>query len=141
MSSVRPGGVFEVDYLHTRHFTLEEAQSALTSVRGLVIELTSLKKTLDTQGYDITRHEYFGGIGPNGDGVYPPEVERLVAVLGMLEDRGIIVKGLEDGLVDFPHLRQNGEEVYLCYMAGEDRIRFWHTIDGGFAGRQPVDTL
>jgi hypothetical protein len=54
---------------------------------------------------------------------------------------GVVVKGIDQGLIDFPTLRANGEEVYLCHQAGEDRIRWWHPIDLGFAGRRPIAEL
>ena len=47
------------------------------------------------------------------------------------------MKGVEPGLVDFPSLRE-GREVYLCWREGEDQIDFWHEVDAGFAGRQPL---
>jgi hypothetical protein len=40
--------------------------------------------------------------------------------------------------VDFPAVLKN-EEVYLCWQLGEDRIRFYHRHDEGFAGRKPID--
>jgi hypothetical protein len=129
------------DVLHEKHFTLKQAQSALRHVKPLVEELVVLKKALDARGYNIYRHEYFGGSGPNGDRFHPPELERLVAILGMLEDRGVLVKGIEEGLIDFPHLRKGGDEVYLCFKAGEKEIAHWHTINGGFAGRRPLSDL
>jgi hypothetical protein len=47
------------------------------------------------------------------------------------------VKDIDEGLVDFPAL-QNGETVLLCWKLGEDEIRYWHTLEGGFAGRRPL---
>jgi hypothetical protein len=29
--------------------------------------------------------------------------------------------------------------VLLCWKRGEARIDFWHRIEDGFAGRQPID--
>ncbi len=40
--------------------------------------------------------------------------------------------------MDFPSLRE-GEEVYLCWKLGEERIGYWHGIEEGFAGRKPLD--
>lgn len=51
---------------------------------------------------------------------------------------GCDVKSLDEGLVDFP-ARRGGRVVYLCWKRGEDRIRYWHELDAGFAGRQPLD--
>jgi hypothetical protein len=128
-------------YVHSRHFTLEEARRELTSVHALVSRVVELKAALDAQGWDIRRHEYFGGRGPNGDGSFPRELEILVEIIRGLERKDIFIKGLEDGLVDFPHLRANGDEVYLCWKLGEDDIEFWHTLKDGFAGRKSIEEL
>ena len=50
-------------------------------------------------------------------------------------DRGIIVRDVSTGLVDFPSQRE-GREVYLCWIGGEERIDFWHETDRGFAHRE-----
>ena len=54
-----------------------------------------------------------------------------------LDRWGVELKDPERGLIDFRHER-DGEVVYLCYMLGEPGIRFWHTLEGGFAARQPL---
>ena len=128
-------------FLHSRHFSLREARALLGEVRPLAEELVLLKQNLDQRGYDVRRHGYFGGTGPNGERHFPRDLERLVAILGRLDTLGVIVKGIDDGLVDFPHIRQNGEEVYLCFRAGETDIRFWHSVEAGFAGRRPIEEL
>ena len=60
-------------------------------------------------------------------------------VIKEIYDLGIEVKGVEQGLVDFPAIRENGEEVYLCWKMDEDRIEFWHRIADGIMGRQHID--
>jgi hypothetical protein len=130
-----------VPFLHSKHFSLEEARGILGEVRTLAEELARLKRVLDGRGYDISRHAYFGGTGPNGERYFPAELERLVEILGELDAKGVIVKGIDQGLCDFPHVRKNGEEVYLCFRAGEPDIGFWHSIDDGFAGRRPIAEL
>ncbi len=52
-------------------------------------------------------------------------------------DRGIIVRDVSTGLVDFPSQRE-GREVYLCWIGGEERIDFWHETNQGFAHREPL---
>ena len=128
-------------FLHAKHFSLEAARAALEEVRPLVEELVERKRALDARGYDIHKHGYFGGTGPNGERYFPSDLERLVAILQQLEALGVVVKGIDDGLVDFPHVRQSGEEVYLCFHAGEGDILYWHSIEAGFAGRRPVSEL
>ena len=129
------------EYLHERHFSLEEARKALHSTITIVDEIAEIKRKLDEQGYDIHRHQYFGGSGPNGERFFPAELEALVESIRKLEKVGIILKGIDQGLIDFPHIRSNGQEVYLCWMRGERDIEFWHSIADGFAGRRPVQEL
>ncbi len=69
------------------------------------------------------------------------EVDRLTQQLQEdlkeVPDRGILVRDLGRGLVDFPS-RREGREVHLCWLRGEERIDFWHETNVGFAGRQPL---
>lgn len=127
--------------LHNIHFSLEEANRLLESIKDSVKELVELKRELDRKRYNILKHQFFGGIGPNGTGEFPPELEHLVEIMKHISSMGILIKGIENGLLDFPHLRANGEEVYLCWKLGEDQINYWHTIPEGFAGRKSIDEL
>jgi hypothetical protein len=54
-----------------------------------------------------------------------------------LESLGVVLKGLEQGLLDFPAKRFD-EEIWLCWKEGETKIRFWHEKDSGFMGRKPI---
>ncbi|MFI5263132.1 MAG: DUF2203 domain-containing protein [Candidatus Kapaibacterium sp.] len=126
---------------YSKHFTLSVAQAELPAIIPIIEEIVRLKSELDRKGYDVQRHQYFGGLGPNGQKVFPQEMEQLVLLVRELNERGIEIKDLEKGLIDFPHLRANGEEVYLCYMLGEKTILAWHPIEGGFAARRPIAEL
>jgi len=64
--------------------------------------------------------------------------ERLRAVLEHFEQSGVLVKDLDQGLVDFPTLFR-GDEVYLCWKLDEASIRYWHGVHEGFAGRKAID--
>ena len=64
-------------------------------------------------------------------------VEQLNERLARLNAWGIELKGLDEGLIDFPSERE-GRVVYLCWRLGEERIEWWHELDTGFAGRQPL---
>ena len=90
----------------------------------------------------------FEAIRSNGGSTHDEEVhdlrsrvekstESLRQPLEEFENREIIIRDLQRGLIDFPALRE-GREVYLCWLYGEDRIDFWHELDIGFAGRQPL---
>ncbi|MCH8915436.1 MAG: DUF2203 domain-containing protein [Thaumarchaeota archaeon] len=56
----------------------------------------------------------------------------------ILENTGVVVKSIDQGLLDFPSKRFN-EEVWLCWKYGETEIRFWHEKDSGFMGRKPIE--
>lgn len=64
-------------------------------------------------------------------------VEDLEAVVREIEDTGAVLKDVQLGLIDFPTER-DGEVVYLCWQFGESEVAFWHRVDEGFAGRQPL---
>ena len=125
-------------YFHRRHFSLEEARALLPNIRLECESLRELKLKLDKLNYNLYKHEYFGGLGPNGAKFHPAELEQLVLIMQHFEKEGIVVKSLQDVLIDFPSIRPNGEEVYLCWKLGEADIEFWHTIDGGFNGRKSL---
>ncbi len=127
--------------LHKKHFSLHEAQSLLPEIKNTLSKITELKKLLDDKGYDIYKHQYFRGIGPNGTGKFPDDMEELIGLLNHISELGIIIKGIDNGLIDFPHIRNNGDEVYLCFLSGEYNIKYWHGINDGFAGRRPVGEL
>ena len=54
-----------------------------------------------------------------------------------LENTGVVIKGIDEGLLDFPSKRFD-EEVWLCWKNGENEIKFWHEKDVGFKGRKPI---
>ena len=126
---------------YAKHFSLAQAREELTTVIPILETIAQLKIDLDKKGYNIYRHQYFGGMGPNGQKVFPAEMEQLVIHVQDLNHRGIELKDLEKGLIDFPSLRASGEEVYLCYMLGEATIDHWHTLEGGYAARRPIEEL
>ena len=64
-------------------------------------------------------------------------VYRLYKDIEGLEKRGIMIKSVDDGLLDFPSLRFD-EEVWLCWKYGESEIKFWHGRDEAFMGRKPL---
>jgi hypothetical protein len=127
--------------LHKIHFTLQSARIKVIEIKEKLQNLVTLKKKLDESGYDVYRHEYFGGAGPNGTGKFPKDMEDLVVIMKELSKSGILIKSLDTGLIDFPCIRKTGEEVYLCYLYGEDTIKYWHSIEEGFAGRKHIEEL
>jgi hypothetical protein len=64
-------------------------------------------------------------------------IEELDAIVQEIEDSGAHLKDVQLGLVDFPSERE-GEIVYLCWQFGEPEVAFWHRMEEGFSGRQPL---
>jgi hypothetical protein len=127
-----------------RYFTAAEANELLPTVRAIVERMTGHRRAL---ALATVRHARIAGkIAGNGGGVPPQEVdelqraidheaEQVVGCVEELQELGVLVKDLDEGLVDFPALRGD-EEVLLCWRLGEEEVGFWHTLDGGFAGRR-----
>jgi hypothetical protein len=125
--------------IHERHFSLEEAEELLPVVEPLLLELREARDSLT----DSEAHQALAGAsGGNGGGVQGRQVgEAFLRVRGLLAElhgRGLVVRDIDRGLVDFPAIRE-GREVYLCWRLGEGRIGFWHDLDAGFSGRRPLD--
>jgi hypothetical protein len=126
-------------HLHGRHFTLDEANALLPRLNDLLHRLRSAKDELT----DSEAHELLADSAPgNGGGDAGQQVgEAFLEVrrmLGALEESGIVLRDIDRGLVDFPALI-DGREVYLCWELGEDEIAYWHDLETGFGGRQPLD--
>jgi hypothetical protein len=63
--------------------------------------------------------------------------DAIVEHTDAIAERGIILRSVERGLVDFPAMR-DGRIVYLCWLAGENEIKHWHDVDVGFDSRRPL---
>lgn len=129
------------------YFTRESAQALLPTIVPLLLEIQALRQEQIALARPSTeprdRVKSNGHIGPNAGAAEHEElrhiVERLEARLRKITALGVLVKDLDSGLIDFPWLR-DGNEVYLCWKLGEgERIQWWHEIERGFAGRQPLD--
>ncbi len=64
-------------------------------------------------------------------------VSNLYKAIEEVEAMGVMIKSVDEGLLDFPSMRFK-EEVWLCWKAGEDEVKFWHAKNEGFAGRKPL---
>lgn len=127
--------------LYKKHFTITEAQALLYQILPTLERIVHLKEELDTMNLNIYEHQYFGGRGYNGTGEIPPQLEELIFLIKDISDKGIIIKDIDTGIIDFPFIRTNNEEVYLCYQLGEAGIQYWHKIEDGFRGRKPLSEL
>jgi hypothetical protein len=127
-----------------RLFTLDEALVLLPTVRQLMTEIQDAKAEMDAQTAELER--LMGLTGGNGHlaadiastreqvQVTATKLQRLIEELDSI---GVELKGIDEGLVDFPSER-DGRVINLCWRMGEETIAWWHELDTGFAGRQPL---
>ena len=126
------------DYAHERHYTLEQAEAARPWVAERVERIQVALEDLRTP----TSQAALEDMDPSAGGSWPGR-EVATAVLSLfsgaeqLEAMDIVLRDADRGLVDFPSIR-DGEEIYLCWEAGEPRVAYWHEPDAGFAGRRPL---
>jgi len=129
-------------------FSLEEAQSLLPILESLLRRAIEAKEVAGQVEADLQRlsQKIFlsGGLLVDVAAVARKRMAQRTAVqqaqdaLQEIDSIGVQVKDLDKGLLDFPC--QLGEQiVLLCWQLGEAKIDFWHTMESGFQGRQPLD--
>lgn len=128
-------------YRYKKHFTLDEARSHIPQLKYQISEIVKLKESLDQMGFDVYTRRYQLGFHPDTSTEFPDAFIKFSDIIQNLSEDGILIKGIEQGLVDFPAIRENGEEVFLCWKEGEDDILFWHSLNSGFRGRKSIDNF
>ncbi|MBK9927755.1 MAG: DUF2203 domain-containing protein [Anaerolineales bacterium] len=125
-----------------QYFTLQQANEALKIIRPIMDEVQAIRqKILDNQPEAWPAIEKSAGNGGNKAlSKMVVDFEKLDALIHQIMDTGVQIKDINTGLLDFSALRE-GREVYLCWKYGEDDIAFWHEVDAGFIGRQPITTF
>lgn len=131
-----------------RYFNRHEAEELLPEIRRALAKVREQKRALDSLDQEFAqaaaRIMVLGGSVPpyqelvRKKGERDHSVSQVEEAVNHIQETGCVVKDLDAGLVDFPALR-NGQEVYLCWKLGEERIRYWHGLEEGFAGRKPLE--
>ena len=119
-----------------REFTVEEANGMLPRLSRALVAIKEARRVI------LAGAQRFRGKAPtNGGGAQREEYWKAMAAmraqLVWLIEEGIVLRDAESGLIDFPS-RVDGQEVYLCWRLGEDRVGYWHGPESGFAGRRPL---
>jgi len=131
-----------------KRFSLPEAEIARRHVEPLLIDAMEGNREMEELDEKLSaisnRILIMGGVTIDYEfaarlrAAHNRSITRVRDALEQIQAIGCLVKDLDSGLVDFPSILQD-EEVYLCWKLGEDRIRFYHRQDEGFAGRKPID--
>ncbi|MCX2727917.1 DUF2203 domain-containing protein [Thermomicrobium sp. 4228-Ro] len=127
-----------------RYFTVAEARALVPRLRGILVALQTEKRELDRELNELRRIAPLAFLNGSAQKLQAHE-ERIAALVRSIREKvravhelGVEVKDLDMGLVDFPSLR-DGREVYLCWKVDEPTVAFWHELDAGFRGRQPLE--
>lgn len=125
--------------MHKRFFTVQEANELipfltrrLESIRSTYVEL---KTTWAARAPEL--QEVISCGGKPVDLRHVQLLYKLQKLSTEIGSAGCQIKDLEGGLIDFPTIWE-GREVFLCWKLGESEVSFWHEVDAGYAGRQPL---
>ena len=122
-----------------RLFTVEEANALLPTLREILDDLAVHRDALREKAHDmepILRAKTGNGGGRAGS-EYGLETYELYLAVERIRELGVVLKDPDMGLLDFPHERE-GRVVFLCWHPPEERVAYWHDLDAGYAGRQPL---
>ncbi|NOX63590.1 MAG: DUF2203 domain-containing protein [Chloroflexi bacterium] len=122
-----------------RYFTVEEANALLPRLRALIDQLRAARKAIIAARADLlpVLEAAIGNGGSQKAGDLLPYFRQMEEAFLAINQLGCEIKDMDYGLIDFPAIR-DGRVVYLCWRYGEERVQYWHELDGGFAGRQPL---
>jgi hypothetical protein len=121
-------------------FTLAEANELLPDVSASLKRIQKLYARIDTfreaARLAAVASEFGGGMHGGAD--YVQALYEIGKITTELHELGVQLKDYSRGLIDFPCLR-DGRIVLLCWQLGEEeKIEWWHELEAGFAGRQPL---
>jgi hypothetical protein len=126
--------------MEERVFTVSEAQGLLPRLRTVLAEISQEWEHIRKLNPEIQKARDNAPLdGFSKSGVeYVESVSHLMSLIQQIKDLGVLLKDAEKGLCDFPYIK-GGRLVYLCWQLGEDNIQYWHDVEAGFAGREPLD--
>ncbi len=129
-------------------FSLTEAERARAELEPVLLEAMGARRRMGELEEALSglaeRIQRMGGMLVSYEKAAKLRLERdalsqaIRSAIERIEATGCVVKDLDVGLLDFP-ARLHDQDIYLCWHVGEDRIRFYHRQDEGFAGRKPID--
>lgn len=133
-------------------FTMQEANNALSNLNGSFARIFYLNERIKTISKDmqelmdiwseqILEHDnpdnkfYFEKLRDREDAMH--ELQKLISDI---HKSGYIIKDVTEGLVDF-YCHRGEDLIFLCWKYGEEKIKYWHSLQDGFTGRRPIEEL
>jgi hypothetical protein len=127
-----------MSYQFCKHYTREEARALLPKIRRWLDQIQGLRGDMEKLDKRING-AMCGGNDVGGTSVNESlkKLATLKDVITEFEARGILIKDVNRGLVDFPAI-MGDKEVFLCWEIGEEDVEHWHELDAGYSGREPL---
>ncbi|MEZ0324084.1 MAG: DUF2203 domain-containing protein [Hydrogenothermaceae bacterium] len=129
-----------------KYFTLKEANYLLPQIKALVEEIAEKREYMN---YYLFRYEELNEKDRDEKDelelmyvktLISTENQEIKELIEVIEGFGVLVKGLDPVIIDFP-AENNGEEIFLCWKEDEESILYWHGKYEGFQGRKPISML
>lgn len=127
------------DQERQRLFTLDEANDLVPELTRLIARVQGQYRTLlaELTARGLTHDDLEVALQDPANQPLQVLLDDITSCIAEIESHGCHFKGLDLGLVDFP-ARMDDRIIYLCWQYGEDHVGFWHAIEDGFRGRQPI---
>jgi hypothetical protein len=123
---------------YQKHYTRDEARALLPQVRLWLKRIVQLREQLEKHERRLDALSESGrDLGGDTVNSWLRTVADIKEAFAEFQNREIQIKDVDRGLVDFPAF-VGGKEVFLCWEQDEDDIEFWHDLDTGYAGREPL---
>ncbi len=123
-----------------RYFTIQEANETLVTLRPIVASMLAARERIvaaQPQLWPVLEKAASNG-GSEAASAVLIDFETLRKCVKAIEALDIELKDINTGLVDFLSER-DGHDIYLCWRYDEPKVAFWHDLEAGFAGRQPLE--
>ena len=128
-----------MEFPFPRLFTIEEANTLLPKLQELLKDVGVHRDRIREKAPQL--EPILKASASNGGGKigseYGVEAYNLYLAIERIRELGVLLKDLDMGLLDFPHER-DGRIVFLCWHPPEERVGYWHEIQAGYQGRQPL---
>ena len=136
--------------IYKKHFSIEEANGLIPQLRDYFEEIFSIQKCLkkERKQKELVTQNLSRNGGWNNSALYLENSFKVSKILDKILKTGAVVKDLEKGLVDFPHISeglvplihrgQSEKEVFLCWEVGEKEVLYWHDLESGYKGRKSL---
>jgi hypothetical protein len=114
-------------------WTVQQANEALARITALVEAARVSASGARQHASDAAARASGNGHAKGRDAVH-----EVADVIEQLADEGIVLRDIDQGLIDFAAESPSGKPYWLCWVVGEVDVSWWHWPEDGFAGRTPI---